>query len=380
LKKLAIIHFMPLEYYPPVTNFLDIITKHPFVVKVWSTHNVNNRAVYFNKELKNITRSVFPKKNDNILKRFTKYCIFNLSCFLDLVIYRPEVVFYYESYSVFPVFLYLKLFGKGTRLYIHYHEYEDRENYKNGMKLVRYYHELEKKFLYERASWISQTNKDRLHMFASDHPKLPSEVLKIMPNYPPKIWSSQVSVNGKIAKNAIRTVYVGSLSLKDTFIREYCNWLLVFKRRITLDIFAYNMSQETKAYLENLNAPNIRFYNDGISYDKLPNILTNYDVGLILYRGNTTNYIYNAPNKLFEYLVCGLQVWYSDTLLGMKDYESENINKIDFENIPELMEIQKSFVSMSPSKKYIAEEVYSIMLKHIIKSINKDYNISESNK
>ena len=64
----------------------------------------------------------------------------------------------------------------------------------------------------------------------------------------------------------------------------------------------------------------------------------------------------------------------------MKDYESENINKIDFENIPELMEIQKSFVSMSPSKKYIAEEVYSIMLKHIIESIYKDYNISESNK
>ena len=168
--------------------------------------------------------------------------------------------------------------------------------------------------------------------------------------------------------------------MKDTFIREYCNWLLVVKRRITLDIFAYNVSQETKAYLENLNAPNIRFYNDGISYDKLPNILTNYDVGLILYRGNTTNYIYNAPNKLFEYLVCGLQVWYSDTLLGMKDYESENINKIDFENIPELMEIQKSFVSMSPSKKYIAEEVYSIMVKHIIESIYKDYNISESNK
>lgn len=354
---------MPLEYYPPVTNFLDIITKHPFVVKVWSTHNVNNRAVYFNEELKNITRSVFPNKEDSLISRVFKYFIFNLSCFLNLVIYRPEVVFYYESYSVFPVFLYLKLFGKGTRLYIHYHEYEDRENYKNGMKLVRYYHELEKKFLYKRASWISQTNKDRLHMFASDHPKLPSEVLKIMPNYPPKIWSSQVSVNGKIAKNAIRTVYVGSLSLKDTFIREYCDWVLKQNGKVCFHVFAYNLDDETIDYLKSLNTDYIVFYNKGVEYNKMPSLLAEYDIGLILYKANTKNYKYNAPNKLFEYLVCGLKVFYPDVMLGIKPYLTENIIPLNFKNMASIDTLVPNFkTSVSSATNYTAEEAFKELL------------------
>ena len=357
---------MPLEYYPPVTNLLDIIAKHSFVVKVWSTHNINDRAVYFNEKLKNITRSVFPKKDDSILKRFAKYCIFNLSCFLGLVIYRPEVIFYYESYSVFPVFLYLKLFGKGTRLYIHYHEYEDKENYKNGMKLVRYYHKLEKKFLYKRASWISQTNKDRLHMFASDHPKLPSEVLKIMPNYPPKIWSSQVSVNSRIAKNAIRTVYVGSLSLKDTFIREYCDWVLKQKGNVCFHVYAYNLDDDTKSYLKSLNSNYILFFSSGIEYNKIPELLSDYDIGLILYKAHTKNYKYNAPNKLFEYLSCKLLVLYPTVMSGMALYQSDNVIRLNFEKLPAFNEIKKHVINKTDLKiSYNATRALQPLIDHL---------------
>ena len=33
---------MPLEYYPPVTNFLNVIGKHAFFVKVWTTVILKN--------------------------------------------------------------------------------------------------------------------------------------------------------------------------------------------------------------------------------------------------------------------------------------------------------------------------------------------------
>ena len=191
---------MPLEYYPPVTNFLNVMVKHAFFVKVWTTHNTKKRITYHNEKLKTINRSPFPEKSDNVLERIFKYFYFNISCFIGLVKYKPKAILYYESYSVYPVFLYMKFFGKATKLYIHYHEYEDRESYKNGMKLVKYYNELEKKFLYGRASWISQTNKERLHMFASDHPKLPSEVLNIMPNYPPKSGHLKLMAKAKPLK------------------------------------------------------------------------------------------------------------------------------------------------------------------------------------
>jgi hypothetical protein len=57
----------------------------------------------------------------------------------------------------------------------------------------------------------------------------------------------------------------------------------------------------------------------------LPQVLSQYDVGLILYRCRTLNFVYNATNKLFEYLVCGLDVWYPPCMLGLKTYARSTI-------------------------------------------------------
>jgi len=342
------------------------MVKHAFFVKVWTTHNTKKRITYHNEKLKTINRSPFPEKSDNVLERIFKYFYFNISCFIGLIKYKPEAILYYESYSVYPVFLYMKFFGKATKLYIHYHEYEDRESYKNGMKLVKYYHELEKKFLYKRASWISQTNKERLHMFASDHPKLPSEVLKIMPNYPPKIWSSQVNGKSKASKDIIRTVYVGSLSLKDTFIREYCDWVLKQNGKVCFHVYAYNLDDDTIEYLSSLNTDYIVFYTKGVEYNKMPALLADYDIGLILYKAHTKNYKHNAPNKLFEYLACKLLVLYPDVMSGMALYQSDNVIRLNFEQIPSFNEIKKYFSNKTDLKSsYNAKTALQPLIDHL---------------
>jgi hypothetical protein len=357
LKKLAIIHYMPLEYYPPTTNFLEVIAKHPFCVKVWTTHNTKKRIVYNNEKLKTITRVPFPKHSDGILKRLFKYFCFNISCFIELVKYKPEAIVYYESYSVYPVFLYMKFFGKATELYIHYHEYEDQENYKNGMKLVKYYHKLEKKFLYKKATWISQTNIDRVRMFASDHPELSSNILKSMPNYPPKYWLEVSKAIQAERQSILKTVYVGSLSLKDTFIKEYCDWVLKQNGKVHFHIYAFNLHTDTKTYLEDLKSKNIVFHPEGVEYSYMPSLLSNYDIGLILYKAQTNNYKYNAPNKLFEYLACHINVLYPDVMLGIKPYESSNITPINFREIPSLETIIANVSNASLSnKQYVAED------------------------
>jgi hypothetical protein len=48
-----------------------------------------------------------------------------------------------------------------------------------------------------------------------------------------------------------------------------------------------------------------------------------------LYKGHIPNYIYNVPNKVYEYLACGLQVWYSKDLLTT---EKLNVGFNDIEN------------------------------------------------
>ncbi len=59
-------------------------------------------------------------------------------------------------------------------------------------------------------------------------------------------------------------------------------------------------------------------------YGDLPKILQEYQVGLIMYKGADDNTSYSAPNKLFEYLVCGLDVWYPLELKGTYEYDSSS--------------------------------------------------------
>ena len=101
-----------------------------------------------------------------------------------------------------------------------------------------------------------------------------------------------------------------------------------------------NTDAETEEYLKALTDPRIRFCNGGVDYENLPEVLSKYHVGLILYRGNTRNYIFNAPNKLFEYLICGLDVWYPPTMLGVKPYARDDawprVIEVDFEKMGSL--------------------------------------------
>ena len=66
-------------------------------------------------------------------------------------------------------------------------------------------------------------------------------------------------------------------------------------------------------------------------------MLSEFHVGLILYKGTTTNYVFNASNKLFEYHALGLDVWYPAQMLGVSRYaqadRAPRIVQLDFENL-----------------------------------------------
>jgi len=57
----------------------------------------------------------------------------------------------------------------------------------------------------------------------------------------------------------------------------------------------------------------------------LPETLAEYDIGIILYNGSIPNYVYNAPNKLFEYYACGLDVWFPDKLKTSLSYVNTGV-------------------------------------------------------
>ncbi|RCW90252.1 glycosyltransferase family protein [Winogradskyella arenosi] len=368
MKKIAVIHYLPLEYYPPVTNFLDVIGKEKGVkVKVWSTKNVKNRSIYTNSGLSNISRAPLVNPKTHIAFRLLKYLFFNINCLIGLIVLNPKRVLYYESYSAWPVYWYMRVFGKYKELYIHHHEYFNKEWYKKGMKLNRLYHKFETEYLYHKAIWISQTNEDRVQLFLEDNPGLSKDKMKILPNYPPKKWE-EISTSISLEDEKLRIVYVGSLSLEATYIKEFCTWVQNQEGNVIFDIYSYNLHKDTAKYLNSINCLFINFYDQGVEYDNLPNVLGSYDVGIILYKAQTDNFKYNAPNKLFEYLVCNLQVWYPNKMLGIRRYENEDVVSINFEKIIDFNYLNVVFNEKQNKKCiYIADQALKPLIIPLIK-------------
>ena len=345
MKRLAVVHYLPLEFYPPAVNLLNAFAeKDLFNTKVWTTHNNKQRQVFKSPTSTSISRTIAPKKRDNKGFRLLKYLLFNFKTFMGLLFFNPEVILYYESYSAGPVYWYLKYFGNNKRLFIHCHEYFDAQWYAKGMSLVKLYHTYEKNYLYPKAAWISHTNTQRVALFLEDHPNVSKNKVQTIKNYPPKSWVTTretSAIKPQVNITPIKLVYVGSLGINNTFIQEFCNWVQSKKGTVTFTIYAFNTTKPTYNYLSSLHSEYIDFKPGGIEYDKIPQVLSIYDIGVILYKGNTLNAKFCVSNKLFEYLACGLEVWVTKEQEGTLPYLDSNnqprVMALDFENFDQTL-------------------------------------------
>lgn len=335
MKKMTLVHFMPLEYYPPITNLLKYIENNEAIrLNVLSSHNVKNRQAFESEDI-NIIRFPFPEISMSRVRKLFYYVRFNVGSLFRLIIQNPEILMYYESYSALPVYWYKKFIKPSVRLFIHNHEYFDKEWYEKGMITVRNYHKKEINFLYQRAEWISQTNSYRLDLFHQDHSNLNKSQLHVLANYPPANWAN-TSIKHSEA-DAVRFVYVGSLSLKTSYIKEMCDWVLEQNGKATFEIYAYNIDSDTQSYLTSIESEYINFHINGVEYYDIPKILADKDVGLILHKAHTINFKFNETNKLFEYLICHLNVWFSKELEALSRFKkldkNQNVYEIDFLNL-----------------------------------------------
>jgi hypothetical protein len=348
LKKIAIIHFQPIELYPPVCNFLSLLEVDDMVkkncVQVFTNETVFEevRADFCKISLKRW--SVIGRK-ENRFKRFFGYMLFNFGTLFSLLRMRPSDILYYETYSSFPALIYCYIF-RNCRLFVHYHEYRDKKWYRTGMKSVKWFHEIEKKICYNRAVWISHTNKDRMDFFLNDNNlNLDGKKFFIYPNYPPALWMQQrLKLNNE--RNVIKLVYVGSFgSAENLYIKEVLTWVKSMKSEVTLDVYSFNISKEIEEIIKEINAQNV-FIHGPSPYKLLPQVLSQYDVGLIIYKGKDANFVYNEPNKLFEYLICGLDVWYPMQMIGCHSFDRVDaypkIIRLNFENLGEY-DVRKLF-------------------------------------
>ena len=142
MNKLAIIHFQPLELYPPVQNLLQFL--EPYLseteLEVYS-NSTDSPYTYFVSNLPNIKIIRIGRTFNRMgaLTRYYNYLLFNIICFIKLIKLNPKKILYYETISSCPAFLYRKYFNSKVEVLIHYHEYTSPEEYKSGMKLVKFF-------------------------------------------------------------------------------------------------------------------------------------------------------------------------------------------------------------------------------------------------
>lgn len=367
--KVALIHFQPPEYYPPLINVCEFLSKK-FDRSSLSLFTNSTRELEPKDSIENTSRVICFNKRDRRFKRFIKVLYFNLFVTFQLFKTRPSTVLYFETSSSFPAFLYLLVFSRTTRLFIHYHEYTSLVQYKQGMVMDRIWHFFEIHFLYKKAYWISHTNHFRIKLFLGDYKKVNPQLMKELPNFPPQSWIVPSSIaNERMRATPYRMVQLGSISTKHMYARELFDWVQKMNGLFLLDIYSFTTQPDVATYLQKLNSPYIQI-KGSINYGEIPEVLLDYDIGVVLYKAHSENFIYNASNKVFEYLALGLDVWISKVMLGSAPYlRSDSYPKVsfvDFENLESLNWkelIDRDNLSYCPSPYYM-ELIYEQLTRH----------------
>ena len=246
MSKILIFHRQPLEYFPPVMNFLKFLDHKELSVEVLSQKNAKNRVDFTTSKVKlfRVNQSNSASRLESLLVEL-RFAIRGLMMALRL---KPEVVVYYESTSVLPVYLY-SLFNKKVKIVSINHEYLSKEWYaKTASFSTRFFHSLEKKRIFRLCKVIGQTNEQRKNLFLTDHKNKHNEELMLLPNYPLENWTEPI-FKTKDSSERKKLVFVGTSSLKYSYLREMCEFVIANQQSYSLDIFSFNQQKQIQIHL-----------------------------------------------------------------------------------------------------------------------------------
>ena len=368
--RIAIIHFSPLELYPPVQNLLRLLEQKNENERIWvlTTQTVLKDIDIFTIDPAKIKllRVGWSGQGVGLCKRYFTYTAFNILSVLCLLFNGVNKVLYFETLSAYPAWFYKRFLKRRAELFIHYHEYNSPEEYKKGMRLVRYFHKLELR-LYPLSAWLSHTNIHRMSQFLKDIEPLKVSNPQLLPNYPSVNWLGKPNPP---ETNVVKIVYVGAVSLDTMYIKEFADWVNTHNGSVIWDIYSSNITDAAYRFIKTLDSQRIKFCG-AVNYSSLPVVLKHYQAGIILYNGHSTNYVFNAPNKLFEYFGCGLDVWFPDVMEGSIPYlTNKTYPKILTFNFSNLSTID---IDEALNKKgYLYQPsifFYEIALKELIKAL-----------
>jgi len=317
-------------------NVIDSMVINDFETQVISTHHRGGDwFVNWNCEIYRI-----GKAYGSVINRYICYLQFAIIGFWKLLKFKPGSILLYETYSIIPVYLYL-LISPQTPLFIHYHEFESKAEKQSSSVYSKFLYYLEL-HLFAKATWVSHTNEDRISKFQSDNKMLIPRSIRNFPNYPSSEFYKNLNLTKEVKSpdQTISIVQVGALGSGGTYIKEFCQWIELQNGKYKFSIYSQFIDPAIERYFKINEFKHIELCGS-IPYFQLPDVLGKYDVGVVLYKGDLMNVIYCIPNKVNEYLACGLNVWYSDVLISTHKFAEENpqypLYSVDFSKGKDLL-------------------------------------------
>lgn len=294
MPKALILHFNSIERYPPATNVAGHLKSIGMDVKVVSTAVGNTPA----------SRGALTK-----LALTWEFAKFHLSAMNALTFGSFDLVIAYEHLSILPIH-WIRKTNLSQRLWLHFHEYTSHAEIASAGAFSslcwKHVHEVVR-----RSDFTSHTNDWRLNRFRSDMglKAMTDDRFGCIPNTPPQAWLDRTPEHWNSptpTKRPLRLVYHGALHPDTTYIERLCELLDEGNGEMTLDVF-------TNDNLDDISSAHMNVH-PSVPYMDLPEVLAEFDLGLIIYRGLIPNYQFNQPNKLWEYLGCKLPVVVSANL------------------------------------------------------------------
>jgi hypothetical protein len=338
--KIAILHFNIIEKYPPVMNFIfDALEENPSQkIIVFTTKNTTS---YTTPEFPNTKIYRFGTISNSPVKRYASYVWFNLVSSIVLLMNRVEKITVFETLSIFPFWLVCRI-DKSKKGHIHFHEYisEPERSVSSAYMKILFY--LEDQLLKKYS--CSQTNEDRKQLFIKDKSFLKSEMVEVRPNMPPKSWWNQYGqFKKKNTYKKIKLVYVGACDNQTMYVKEVLDWVITNQNKLELTIISQELDEQTRGLIASYAISSIKVM-EPIDYYELPKVLVNYDLGLVLYKGVIDNHKFSVPNKVYEYLACGLGVLTSIQLTSTINLNHKEIRAIDFSDLQD--EVLQEYINI----------------------------------
>jgi hypothetical protein len=340
--KIAILHFNIIEKYPPVMNFIFDALEENASQKI-IVFTVKNTTSYTTPHFPNTKIYRFGIISSSPLKRYASYLWFNLMSTILLLINRIDKITVFETLSILPFWLFSKIY-RSKKGHIHFHEYVSETERSASSAYMKVLYKLEDQLLKKYP--FSHTNVDRKQLFLTDKPFLKSEMLEVRPNMPPKSWWSKYGqFKNKISYTKIKLVYLGACDNQTMYVKEVLDWVAANPQQLELTIISQQLDNQTKDLIATYGITAIKVI-EPIDYYELPKELVKYDIGLVLYKGHMPNIVYSVPNKVYEYLSCGLQVIVDQKLISTVQLGIEQIHIVDYTSL-DLESIMKNIFTVA---------------------------------